>query len=395
MSAGQESGAPFLIAGGGIGGIAAAIALAAKGIPSRVLEQASQFGEIGAGIQCAPNAFMAMNALGIRDEVNKTAVFVEKLIMMDSLNGREAGAIPLDDSFRARFGEPYAVIHRADLHRALLDAAASRADLISLETSSKILDVREEGASVVVTLEGGRIESGRALIGADGLWSRIREIVIDDGRPRVSGHIAYRAVLPTDEFPEDLRWNAATLWAGPKTHLVHYPLRRWELFNIVATFHGDEYIEGWNEPGDRDVLLHHFRDVGARPMSILERPQSWRRWVLCDRDPADNWSRGRITLLGDAAHPMLQYFAQGACMAMEDALCLADEVVAADGNDAAAFLAYQSARAPRTARVQLQARRLGEIYHMSGIKRLIRNWMLGRRRPERHYDGLAWLYGGV
>jgi salicylate hydroxylase len=167
-----------------------------------------------------------------------------------------------------------------------------------------------------------------------------------------------------------------------------------EVFNIVATFHSDYYVEGWNEPGDRDELLHRFRDVGPRPMSVLAKPESWRRWVLCDRDPVETWSEGRVTLLGDAAHPMLQYFAQGACMAMEDAVAIADQIENSDGTFAPAFEAYQRERAPRTGRVQMQARELGEIYHMGGLKRLLRNWLLRRRSPAKYYDGLAWLYGG-
>lgn len=384
---------PILIVGGGIGGLSMAIALAQKGYPSKVFEQASQFGEIGAGIQLGPNAFRTMERLGIADGVSETAVFVKKLIMMDSINGREAGSIALGDKIKQHFDYPYAVTHRADLHNVLLDQCMA-SPLINLVTSMSASGFEQDENGVTLHFDDAASETGSALIGADGLWSKIRGQLLEDGPPRVSGHIAYRAVLPLDEFPESMRWDAATLWAGPRTHLVHYPLRNWKLFNIVATFHSDFYVEGWNEPGERDVLLRQFKDVGPKPMSIILKPESWRRWVLCDRDPVDNWSKGRVTLLGDAAHPMLQYFAQGATMAMEDAVCLADQLVGHDGNMEATFKAYQEARAPRTAKVQLQARALGDLYHMSGVRRWIRNAIMRHRKSEKFYEGLAWLYGG-
>jgi 3-hydroxybenzoate 6-monooxygenase len=186
------------------------------------------------------------------------------------------------------------------------------------------------------------------VIGADGLWSRVRQSVVGDGPPRISGHVAYRAVVPTEHVPAEMRWNSSSIWVGRKTHFVHYHLRGGALYNIVATFHSDDYVEGWNEPGDRDEVLHAFRDFPSGPKAVLEVPEEWRRWVLCDREPIEQWSRGRITLLGDAAHPMLQHYAQGAAMAMEDGLCVAAEVVRANGDFERAFAAYQQARFART-----------------------------------------------
>lgn len=392
MSARSEASRRVSIVGGGIGGLAAALALAHKGIGSIVLEQASEFGEIGAGIQLGPNVFRMFDRLGVRERVERTAVFIDQLIMMDSLSGETVTRVPLGEAFRARFSAPYAVIHRADLHAALLDACREK-DLIRLEAACPISGYRETDTGVVALKADGSEIASRALIGADGLWSSIRAQLVGDGAARVSGHIAYRAVLPVEAVPEDMRWNAATLWAGPGTHLVHYPLRSWGLFNLVAVFQSDKYVEGWNEPGDRDELMHRFARVGPKPMSLVEQVDEWRMWVLCDREPIAEWSQGCVTLLGDAAHPMLQYFAQGACMAIEDAVCLADEVEAAESDFAAAFQAYQRLRYLRTARVQLMARFLGEVYHAGGVRRELRNQVLGGRTPEQSYEGLAWLYG--
>jgi salicylate hydroxylase len=382
-----------LIVGGGIGGLAAALALSQVGIGSRILEQASRFGDIGAGIQLGPNVFAMFDRLGLRERMAQHAVFVESLVMMDALSGEQITRVPLDDAFREQFKNPYAVLHRADMHGAMLDACRE-SPLIALQHSSAVTAIEDRDGRVQVTTGDGTTLDGAALIGADGLWSQTRAYLFGEQKPRVSGHVAYRAVLPADEFPDDLRWNSAVLWAGPRNHLVHYPLRNGELINIVAVFHSDTYVEGWNEPGDRDLLMRRFSSVGPQPMRILERVSDWRMWVLCDREPIAVWSKGPVTLLGDAAHPMLQYFAQGACMAVEDAVCLADKVAASDGDFTAAFKAYEQARYLRTGRVQLMARFLGDIYHAQGVARELRNQMLGQRTPRQANDGLAWLYGG-
>jgi 3-hydroxybenzoate 6-monooxygenase len=231
------------------------------------------------------------------------------------------------------------------------------------------------------------------LIGADGLWSTIREIVIGDGKPKPAGHIAYRAVLPTSEVPEQYRWRDMTLWAGEKVHFVLYPLRTGELYNLVAVFHSNRYEEGWDSYGDPAELHERFAQTCAPVRALLNKIESWRMWVLCDRPPIKDWSKGRITLLGDAAHPMLQYLAQGACMAVEDAVCLADKAVEMDGDYAAAFRAYQAARYLRTGRVQIMARVYGEFYHAGGVAKELRNLMLGARTPVDAMAGMEWLYG--
>src|SRR6202050_1000489 len=229
-----------LIVGGGIGGLAAALALARKGIPSQVIEQAPEFKEIGAGIQLGPNVFWIFEALGLIEPVSALAVFPNNLIMMDSVTGQEVTRIPLGDSFRKKFHHPYALIHRADLHKVLLEACR-KSDLIRLDASQKVVKVDDTGDGVIVHTESGKDYRGSALIGADGLWSTIRQIVVGDGKPKPAGHITYRAVLPRSEIPEKYRWNDMGFWAGEKVHFVLYPLRTGELYNLVAVFHSDRY----------------------------------------------------------------------------------------------------------------------------------------------------------
>lgn len=384
---------PILIAGGGIGGLGAALALARKGRPVHVLEQAPEFREVGAGIQLGPNVFGMFERLGLTEAVNEIAVFPDNLIMMDSITGEEVTRVALGADVRARFGHPYAVIHRADLHEVILNACRGL-NLITLENNRKVAHFEETGPGVRVVTEDGSTYDGAGLIGCDGLWSTVRNEIVGDGAPRVSGHIAYRAVVPMNEVPKHLARNDVVLWAGPKTHLVHYPLRRGELFNIVAVFHSDRYVEGWNTNGDPEELHMRFRETREEVRTLLGMIESWRMWVLCDREPIKGWTRGRATLLGDAAHPMLQYLAQGAAMAMEDAVCLADMLGDAGDDVEAAFGAYEGARYLRTGRVQLTARFYGDLYHAAGVTRELRNLMLAGRSPSAGHEGMAWLYGG-
>ncbi|MCE8005433.1 3-hydroxybenzoate 6-monooxygenase [Aestuariivita sp.] len=384
----------ILIAGGGIGGLATAIGLAQKGIASTVLEKASELGEIGAGIQLGPNAFHAFDYLGVGDAARRMAVYIDNLRLMDALTGKEITRIPLDEAFRTRFGNPYAVVHRGDLHGVFLKACMAH-DLVRLRTSAAIAGYVQNGERVTATLAGGEQITGRALIGADGLWSTIRKQVVADGPPRVSGHTTYRSVIPTDQMPEDLRWNAATLWAGPKCHIVHYPLSGWKYFNLVVTYHNDAPEPVAGVPVSHDEVRKGFDHVHPTARQIIDKGSDWKLWVLCDRDPVMTWVDGRIALLGDAAHPMLQYFAQGACMAMEDAVCLSHEMSQTD-DVPQALLAYQNRRHLRTARVQLQSRQIGEhVYHPAGAHAALRNAVMSARGPQDWYDQIAWLYGST
>jgi 2-polyprenyl-6-methoxyphenol hydroxylase-like FAD-dependent oxidoreductase len=393
MASTNGGASPFLIAGGGIGGLVTAYALARKGIPVRVFEQSSEFREVGAGIQLGPNIFRVLEKIGLKEQVLADAHRPPAQEMRDALTGKLITRIPLDDLFFQRFGQPYAVTHRADIHSTFLKACQG-SNLITLETSRRVDDFKDHRDRVTVTLNTGETVEGRALIGCDGMWSKVRERVVGDGKPRVSGHIAYRGVLKREEVPDDLWRPDVVLWAGPRTHFVHYPLRRGELYNLVAVFHSDRYEEGWDAEGSKDLLWEHFKGQVPQVLRMLERINTWRMWVLCDREPVKNWSQGNVTLLGDAAHPMLQYLAQGACTATEDAVVLADEVAATPDNLPAAFQRYQQDRYLRTGRVQIMARVYGEFYHARGVAAELRDLALGGRTPQQSYEGIAWLYGG-
>jgi len=397
MSGGSGQGTQqhFLIAGGGIGGLSAALALARAGQRVTVLEKAAALGEIGAGIQLGPNAFHAFDYLGVGEAARAIAVYVDKLRLMDAATGEDITSIDLGDGFRKRFGNPYAVVHRGDLHGVLLSACSAHPQ-IELRVKSQVLDYEQDGSSVTVRLASGERVTGSALIGADGLWSAVRKQVVGDGAPRVSGHSTYRSVIPTEQMPEDLRWNAATLWAGPKCHIVHYPLSGWKVFNLVVTYHNDapEPVAGKSVP--MDEVMRGFEHIHERAQQIIRHGNDWKLWVLCDREPVSNWIDGRVTLLGDAAHPTLQYMAQGACMAMEDGVCLGQMMINFPDNIEKALAAYQSRRVLRTARVQLQSRAIGEhIYHADGVHAQLRNTIMRAKTSADWYESLAWLYGNT
>jgi salicylate hydroxylase len=340
-----------------------------------------------------PNIFRALERIGLKEAVLADAHRPPAMEMRCALSGDLVTRIPLDNPFLARFQQPYAVTHRADIHGAFLKACRDN-NLVTLETSRSVEGYEEDDDGITLILHSGEQIKGRALIGCDGMWSKIRDRIVGDGKPRVSGHIAYRAVLEKAEVPEDLWRPDVVLWAGPRTHLVHYPLRRGELYNLVAVFHSDRYEEGWNTEADASELWAHFSGQRQEVLRMLERIETWRMWVLCDREPVKKWSNGRVALLGDAAHPMLQYLAQGACMATEDAVCLADKVANQANDLPAAFQSYVQERYLRTARVQIMARVYGDFYHARGPAAELRNQMLGPRTPEESYEGIAWLYGG-
>src|SRR5471032_2708031 len=385
--------APFLISGGGIGGLVTAYALARQGIPVRLFEQSPEFREVGAGIQLGPNIFRVLEKIGLKDAILADAHRPPAQEMRDAVTGKLITRVPLDGTFTERFGQPYAVTHRHDIHAAFLKACQS-SNLISLETSRRVDGYEDHGDRISITLENDERVEGRALIACDGMWSKIRDRIVGDGEPRVSGHIAYRAVLKREQVPKDLWRPDVVLWAGPRCHFVHYPLRRGELYNLVAVFHSDHYEEGWNAEGSKDLLWKHFQGLRPEVLRLLELIDTWRMWVLCDREPVKNWSKGHTTLLGDAAHPMLQYLAQGACMATEDAVILAEKVAETPDDPTAAFTAYQEARYLRTARTQIMARVYGEFYHARGVTAELRDMAISGRNTAQTYDSIEWLYGG-
>jgi 3-hydroxybenzoate 6-monooxygenase len=383
--------APVLVVGGGIGGLSTALALARKGVAVQVLEQAPEFMEIGAGIQLGPNVFRMFEVLGLTEQMFHWCAFPEGLEFRDSITAETIVDMKIDQRFHDKYHAPYGVIHRADMLNVILDAC-KKSNLIKLATSQKVIAIDDTGGGVTVKIETGETYTGAALIGCDGLWSTVRETIVGDGKPVVSGHIAYRAVLPTSEWPAEYRLPKMIVWCGEKTHLVHYPLRRGELFNLVVVFHSDRYEEGWDTYGDPAELHERFKDKCEPVRTLLQKVNAWKMWVLCDRPAIKNWSKGRITLLGDAAHPMLQYLAQGGNTAMEDAVCLANQVEAMPGDYEGAFKKYQELRYLRTARVQLMARVFGEIYHASGVNRELRNKLLHEWSQEGSID-MSWLYG--
>jgi len=380
-----------LVAGGGIGGVASALALVRRGFEVQVLEQAGQLGEIGAGIQLGPNAFAAFDALGIGDIARGRAVYTDEMVMHDALNEQLVGRIPTGDAFRRRFGNPYAVIHRADVHNALLEGAR-RAGHIEIATGTQVQRIEQDDAGVTVFTSDGRRFRGAALIGADGVKSAVRRQYVGD-EARVSGHVVYRAVVDRADFPADLRWNAAAIWVGPNCHLVHYPLRGGEQYNVVVTFHSRDPEEWSVREGSREEVQSYFEGICARARQLIELPRDWKRWATADREPIAQWVFGRAALLGDAAHATLQYMAQGACMAMEDAVTLGEALRVHDNDIDRAFALYQRSRVARTARVVLSSREMGRIFHAKGVERLVRNDLWKGRTPERFHDAMEWLYG--
>jgi 3-hydroxybenzoate 6-monooxygenase len=385
---------PVVIAGGGLGGLAAALALARKGFRSVVLEQAAQFGEIGAGIQIAPNAWHALDALGVGALVKKEAVFIEHLFMFDGVSGEKVIDIPLDARFAKRFNNPYAVTHRADIHGSLLDGCKALPELIELRTSKRVSGFHADEKSVSVETPNGETLKGAALVGADGARSVVREAIVGDPLPASTIHKCYRAVLNIDDVPPDLRFAAATLWAARDTHIVHYPLRGWKLFNLVATTIGAPISEGHGERALPDEVLPQFAHFCDEPLKLMRTPKQFTRWMLRYRDPVASWVKGPVALLGDAAHLMLQYMAQGAAMAMEDAVALGAACDAADGDFAGAFARYQDMRVVRATRVHISANELvGMIFHVpDGLERRVRNDIYRGRAPERYYDALEWVF---
>ena len=383
----------ILIAGGGIGGLAAALALARKGRRVRVLEKAAEFGEIGYGIQMGPNVARMLDRLGVLKALEETSVFPHALIFADAVTNEELTRISTGKSFVARYGYRYFVIHRRDLHGGLLDACR-RHDEIVLEPSRGVTGFSQEADLVEVQCENGATYEGAALVGADGLWSPTRQAVLGDGAPRQAGHFVYRGVVPDAEVTDRSRIDAMTIWGGPDLHLVQYRLRGGTVMNNVATIASRRFRRGEPDAGAPDELEAMFARCHAQVRDNLRYVSRERHWVLHDREPVTNWTRGRVTLLGDAAHPTLQYLAQGAQMAIEDGVVLAEKVAAAGEDFNRAFLAYQRERMNRTARVVLSSRFFGEWFHVDGGARALRNELARKRDPADPWEA-DWLYKGI
>jgi salicylate hydroxylase len=388
-----------LIAGAGIGGLTAALALAQRGFPVAVFEQAERLTEIGAGIQLSPNAARVLIALGLRERLARRAVAPQELRVMSARGARVLARAPLAAG-AAQGDAPYWMIHRGDLQVALLEAV--RADsAITLHLGARVDDFVLDGDGVTISAAGGH--RGCALIAADGLWSRLRARLGHRDEPRFARRVAWRALIAADAVPPDARAPAVTLWFDGDNHLVHYPVRGGDLINVVAIV-GDDWREvGWNAPGARAEILARYDAAtwSATARTLLAAAPQWHKWALYDRPPigeaganaGTGWGHDAVTLLGDAAHPMLPYLAQGAAMAIEDAWVLARALSGQRDDAAAALRGYERERHTRTARVQHAAHRTGTVYHLGGGAALLRRLALaamGGRRLIARYD---WIYG--
>ena len=383
---------PVLIAGGGIGGLAAALSLSRAGLRAHVLEKSSQFAEIGAGLQLAPNATRMLDRLGILPEICCHANFPKQLVMMDAVSGLPITALDLGAKFREHFGHPYILMHRGEL-LATEFAACRASPLITLENNKEVVSVEDLGDAAAVRCADGSMYNCEALIGADGLWSTVRKVVHDDGDPICAQFVAYRGTIPVDEAPAGSDLDNMTIWVGPDMHFVQYVVKAGRLFNQVAVFRSRRYRADSDDWGTVEELDEHYSRFCEPVRTAVKKIGRDRRWPMFDRLPIANWTRNRITLLGDAAHPMLQYVAQGACQALEDAVCLGECFGEFTGDVPQALGAYQARRLPRTARVQGIARFFGELKHVDGVGRTLRNELLAKRTAD-DFGYFEWLYGG-
>ena len=383
----------IIIAGAGIGGLTAALALARAGYRSVVLEQAARLEEAGAGIQLSPNATRVLIALGLGDRLRSRVIAPEAIRVIDARSARDIVRVPLAGA-EARYGAPYWLIHRADLQALLVDAVDKSAD-VALHLGARVDDYALHAHGITVeakTAAGSRDEQGIALIGADGLWSNLRARLSDRAAPQFAQRTAWRAMVPADGLAADFRAPATTLWLGRDAHLVHYPVKGGKLVNIVAII-ADTFDEpGWSAEGQRDDLLARFASFAAQARDLLALPQRWQKWALFDR-PVARAGQGPVTLLGDAAHPMLPFLAQGAALAIEDAAVLA-QCLQQGGNDIdGAMRRYEGLRRRRAARAQREAQRNGARYHLSGLRAVARNMALRAMGGERLLHRYDWLYG--
>ncbi|WP_338682788.1 FAD-dependent oxidoreductase [Streptomyces acidiscabies] len=385
----------LVVVGGGIGGLASALAFARHGHRVTVLERREEFTELGAGIQLAPNAYHALDRIGVGAEVRARSVFVDELRLYDGTTDELINSMPLTGGYRRRFGNPYAVVHRTDLYRPLLEACRERPG-VQLVTGAPVTGYGQDADGAWAVLGDGSRVAGDAVIGADGIRSAVRGQLLGDGEPRVSGHTIYRSVIPMEGVPEELRANAVCLWAGPQWHFVHYPISEGRELNLAATRDDGAVTAVAGEAVERGVVLGEFSELGEIAGRLLRLGDGWRRWVLCDRDPVDTWVDGRVALLGDAAHPMLQYAAQGACQTLEDAVLLGELL---GPQIAAAALparlgAYAALRRSRAARAQLIAREMGrQVYHPAGVAAKARNSELSALSADELHGKVEWLHG--
>jgi 3-hydroxybenzoate 6-monooxygenase len=379
-----------LIIGGGIGGLSAALCLALRGGAVTLAERSKSFAEVGAGIQLAPNATRILAKLGVLEKIEPVAVRPRRLVLADAIRSKELTSLDLTD-FPARYGAPYLVLHRNDLLSALLDRCEQAG--VKLHTDAHVTRLDDTGDGVVGACADGREFRAEIAVGADGLHSRIRKLFADD-EPVNSGFVAYRGAVPMEQVERHADLRDVVAWLGPGLHLVQYPLRSGRMYNQVAVFRSPSFLRGDPDYGNRQELKEAFAGCSEHVRESLGTLSIDNRWPMLDRPPIPGWAYGRLALLGDAAHPMLQYLAQGACQALEDSDALAGALAAA-GNagrpPAEGLAAYAARRAPRANRVQRTARTWGEIWHVDGVAKLIRDELLLDRDVADHRH-VAWLY---
>jgi salicylate hydroxylase len=386
-----------IVAGAGIGGLTAALALAQRGFEVMLLEAAPRLEEIGAGLQLSPNAAHVLIALGIEHRLKPHVVSPEHLAVRSARSGRLLAQAPLGAGVARRYGAPYWVIHRGDLQAALCEAVAATPGIaLKLGTRVEGFAARDHGVVISASQGSQTLEAqGLALVAADGLWSILRQRLGHRAAPRAAGQTAWRALVPLEAAPRNFAAAAVNLWLGHDAHLVHYPVKTGGMINVVAIVDDDWREPGWNTPGATGDLLDRFAaehwHQSAR--ELLTVPEHWQKWALFDCAPLAAWGQGPVTLVGDAAHPMLPYLAQGAAMAIEDAAVLAACLAGNPDDASAALRRYEASRLPRTTRVQDDARRNGTVYHMRGAAAVLRSLALMAMGGDRLISRYDWLYG--
>jgi len=386
----------IIVAGAGIGGLTASLALARQGFRVIVLEKAERLEEAGAGLQLSPNASRVLIDLGLQPRLS-SAVTPEAICLMSATKGGAIARLPLDQT--ALKGSPYWVIHRADLQGALRDEVESRSD-IELRLGCQFEDVSSHAKGLTVVQRSGasrQQELAAALIGADGIWSAVRHHLLPEVQPRFSGLIAWRGTLDTTQLPREYTSRRVQLWMGPKAHLVTYPISGARRINVVAVVPGQWNRPGWSEPGDGNEIKTAFVAAGwhAIPRMLIGAVDGWRKWALFTVPGGDQWTDGTVALLGDAAHAMLPFVAQGAAMAIEDAAVLA-KCIAERQNEglglAAALQRYARLRRPRVTRLQRSALHAGRIFHLAGPLAVARDLVIKAMGPERMWSRQDWIY---
>ncbi len=378
-----------IVVGGGIGGLGTALALARSGIQVHVLERAPEFSEVGAGIQMGPNAVRALDRLGVLDPVYASAVFPKRGVISDAVTGERLTAISFQQPMVERFGYPYLVLHRTDVLTPLLEACREH-PLVSLQNDCTVDEVLDEGDRMRAVCVDGSSLTASLIVGADGLNSRVRRLIIID-EPVFSGDIAFRGARPIEEVPSATDEQDVQLWIGPGLHLIQYPVRRGELYNQVAVFKSYRYLEGredWGTPGE---LLERFANTCDAVQAVIPGQADMQPYPNYDKDPIDTFVSGRAVLIGDAAHPMLQYLGQGACQALEDGLVLAS-VLGGSVEDVTALARYDALRVPRTTQCQRSARPWGRSWHTDDEVSIAYRNRYFRGRKEDDLSEVAWLY---